>query len=109
SIRADDNTDKYGLAVKTTFCRHLQSEHRENQEIPNQSCDKAGFEVDSMFRPYSFAIRQKFALIDCSCNIYYYECVQDGPYVKSKPKGCVSHNKQKRVPIGERDDFGDYT
>ncbi|CAJ0608289.1 unnamed protein product [Cylicocyclus nassatus] len=42
-------------------------------------------------------------------NIYYYECVPDGPYVKAKPKGCISHNKQKRIPIGQRDDYGDYT
>ncbi|KAK5985466.1 hypothetical protein GCK32_003879 [Trichostrongylus colubriformis] len=42
-------------------------------------------------------------------NMYYYECEKDGPYLKSRPKGCISHDKLRRVAIGQQDDFGDYT
>ncbi|KAL6733235.1 hypothetical protein Aduo_003898 [Ancylostoma duodenale] len=42
-------------------------------------------------------------------NTYYYQCEQDGPYLKSKPKGCITHDKRNKIAIGQRDDFGDYT
>ncbi|WKX95963.1 hypothetical protein Q1695_012429 [Nippostrongylus brasiliensis] len=42
-------------------------------------------------------------------NMYYYQCERDGPYLKQRPKGCMSHDKRRQVPIGGTDDFGDYT
>ncbi|KIH43051.1 hypothetical protein ANCDUO_26954 [Ancylostoma duodenale] len=42
-------------------------------------------------------------------NTYYYQCEQDGPYLKSRPKGCITHDKRNKIAIGQRDDFGDYT
>uniref|UniRef100_A0A8L8Q1H6 VWFD domain-containing protein n=1 Tax=Heligmosomoides polygyrus TaxID=6339 RepID=A0A8L8Q1H6_HELPZ len=44
-----------------------------------------------------------------SQNMYYYECQRDGPYLRSQPKGCISHDKQRRIALGQRDDYGDYT
>ncbi|VDL73994.1 unnamed protein product [Nippostrongylus brasiliensis] len=41
--------------------------------------------------------------------MYYYQCERDGPYLKQRPKGCMSHDKRRQVPIGGTDDFGDYT
>ncbi|VDM62736.1 unnamed protein product [Angiostrongylus costaricensis] len=42
-------------------------------------------------------------------NTYYYECEKDGPYLKGKLKGCISHDKQRKVAIGQQDDYGEYT
>ncbi|VDK84977.1 unnamed protein product [Cylicostephanus goldi] len=45
----------------------------------------------------------------CPRNQKFLQRLGNGPYVKAKPKGCISHNKQKKIPIGQQDDFGDYT
>ncbi|KAH7723293.1 Protein F42A8.1 [Aphelenchoides avenae] len=41
--------------------------------------------------------------------MYYFECRQDGPYVKVEVAGCVSHDKSRRIPLGQQYDFGNYT
>ncbi|KJH51413.1 hypothetical protein DICVIV_02427 [Dictyocaulus viviparus] len=43
-----------------------------------------------------------------SQNIYYYECEQDGAYLRNQIKGCISHDKQRKILIGQQDDYGDY-
>jgi hypothetical protein len=41
--------------------------------------------------------------------MYFFECRQDGPYVKVEVAGCVSHDKSRRIPLGEQYDFSGYT
>uniref|UniRef100_A0A914EQ49 Abnormal cell migration protein 18-like fibronectin type I domain-containing protein n=1 Tax=Acrobeloides nanus TaxID=290746 RepID=A0A914EQ49_9BILA len=41
--------------------------------------------------------------------MYWFECKQDGPYVRIQVGGCIAHDKSKRLAIGERYDFGEYT
>ncbi|PIC43448.1 hypothetical protein B9Z55_004187 [Caenorhabditis nigoni] len=42
-------------------------------------------------------------------NTYYYRCRDDGRVVKTTIEGCIAHDKQRRVPLGETDDFNGYT
>ncbi|CAI5440677.1 unnamed protein product [Caenorhabditis angaria] len=42
-------------------------------------------------------------------NMYYYRCRDDGRVVKAIIEGCIAHDKQKRVPLGESDDYQGYT
>ncbi|CAB3404450.1 unnamed protein product [Caenorhabditis bovis] len=42
-------------------------------------------------------------------NTYYYRCRDDGRVVKALIEGCIAHDKQRRVPLGDIDDFDGYT
>ncbi|CAA87779.1 uncharacterized protein CELE_F42A8.1 [Caenorhabditis elegans] len=42
-------------------------------------------------------------------NTYYYRCRDDGRVVKTTIEGCIAHDKQRRVPLGQTDDFNGYT
>ncbi|CAD6199918.1 unnamed protein product [Caenorhabditis auriculariae] len=42
-------------------------------------------------------------------NTYYFKCKEDGQVVKKVAEGCIAHDKQRRVPLGETDDFQGYT
>lgn len=40
--------------------------------------------------------------------MYWFECKADGPYLKVEIRGCVSHDKTKRIPLNEAYEFGGY-
>ncbi|PAV79575.1 hypothetical protein WR25_23982 isoform B [Diploscapter pachys] len=39
---------------------------------------------------------------------YYFKCQQNGKFLKMEAEGCVSHDKQRRIPLGDTDDNGEY-
>lgn len=43
-----------------------------------------------------------------SQNTYYFKCQQNGKFLKMEAEGCVSHDKQRRIPLGDTDDNGEY-
>jgi len=41
--------------------------------------------------------------------MYWFTCKQDGAYLKTEIGGCISHDKSKRIEIGQTYDYQDYT
>ncbi|TKR59780.1 hypothetical protein L596_029405 [Steinernema carpocapsae] len=41
--------------------------------------------------------------------MYWFVCRQDGPYVKIDIGGCLTHDKSRRLNLGDSYDLGDYT
>ncbi|CAJ0581514.1 unnamed protein product, partial [Mesorhabditis spiculigera] len=39
---------------------------------------------------------------------YYWQCKPDGPYLKAEVVGCLSHDKTRKLALGESYDYGDY-
>jgi hypothetical protein len=44
-----------------------------------------------------------------SKRMYWFECKQDGPYLKIEVGGCITHDKTRHIKLGERYDFGEYS
>ncbi|EFO14434.2 hypothetical protein LOAG_14084, partial [Loa loa] len=41
-------------------------------------------------------------------HMYWFECKEDGPYLRVEIGGCITHDKKRRIAINEVYDFGEY-
>ncbi|KAL3995646.1 hypothetical protein ACH3XW_26710 [Acanthocheilonema viteae] len=42
-------------------------------------------------------------------HMYWFECKADGPYLRVEIRGCVIHDKSRRIELNEKYDLGEYT
>ncbi|VDN32013.1 unnamed protein product, partial [Gongylonema pulchrum] len=50
-----------------------------------------------------------FYLLPPTYHMYWFECKADGPYLRVEIRGCVTHDKTRRIALDEVYDFGEYT
>ncbi|VDN03331.1 unnamed protein product [Thelazia callipaeda] len=41
--------------------------------------------------------------------MYWFECKADGPYLRVEIRGCLTHDKSRKLELNEVYDFGEYT